>query len=158
MWDIKTRVLQEERQWVSRLPGIKATFSFPFFFSLPPLAEPLPPSISPRVNSKATSWGKGFRVMVTDTAGNQRWHSVGTSLMPSSHAANTTPPTPNRLERGFSICTRNSSSRYLNIWSYFWLFLDIMCVSPYVGEMSDSGELFLYLQRRWLILFPGMRF
>lgn len=69
---IKTRVLQGERQWVSQLPGIKATFSFPFFFSLPPLAEPLPPSISPRVNNKATSVGKGFRVMVMDTAGNQR--------------------------------------------------------------------------------------
>ena len=31
MWDIKTRVLQEERQWVSWLPGIKAIFHFPSF-------------------------------------------------------------------------------------------------------------------------------
>ena len=74
-------------------------FSFPFFFSLPPLAEPLPPSISPRGNSKATSRGKGLGVVVTDTAGNQRCHSVGTSLMPSSHAANNSPH-PQQVRKG----------------------------------------------------------
>lgn len=66
---------------VRGLLKIKATFSCPFFFFPPPLAAPLPLSVSLGINSKATSLGKArdkqafhycFRAMVRSRVENQR--------------------------------------------------------------------------------------
>lgn len=60
------------REAVVSASGIKATFSFPLLFLSSSFGRTIATFNLPRVNSKATSWARVSRVMVTDTAGNQR--------------------------------------------------------------------------------------